>query len=256
MKSYLVLRLDAPFQSYSMGRTERYIKTSLFPTKSAIIGLLGCAFGYPRGDERLVYLCDSLKMAVRVDSYPLNLVDYQTIHGGNIYAQDPKTGQWVRKEKSGHLTIESVLQGKEATASGESAKIVKKEYLMDAIYTVVLEGEESVLKDCVTALNNPKWFYSLGRSNCISSIPLIGNKREEPIQYFESLKDAIQNIPILRRRKNKNETDFLYEMEINFDERKNYPVEAIREYFDSTNNFVAYDYRKRYVIRDSFKLPN
>lgn len=256
MKSYLILRLDAPFQSYSMGRTERYIKTSLFPTKSAIIGLLGCALGYSRGDERLIILCDNLKMAVRIDSYPINLVDYQTIHGGNIYAQDSKTGQWVRKEKSGHLTIESVLQNKEATASGDSAKIVKKEYLMDAIFTVVLEGEEKILKECVDALNNPIWFYSLGRSNCIPSIPLIGNKREEPIQNFESLEEAIQKVPILRRRKNMNEEDFLYEMEVNFDERVNYPIETVREYFDLTNTFVAYDYRKRYVVRNSFKLPN
>ena len=51
------------------------------PTKSGVVGLLGCALG--RGDDDgLRALSESLRMGVRVDRPGTRLTDYHTIGGG------------------------------------------------------------------------------------------------------------------------------------------------------------------------------
>lgn len=47
------LIFSAPLQSWGEDSRWDNRETAASPTKSGVIGMLGCALGYPRGDERL-----------------------------------------------------------------------------------------------------------------------------------------------------------------------------------------------------------
>lgn len=262
-KAYLILRLDSVFSSFSSNRTERLISTSLFPTKSAIIGLLGCALGYPRGDKRLIELCDSLKMAVRIDKKPRKITDFQVIQAQRSIKQHGLLGE-KEKDKDGNIRrdflnalgfagmIEQPSQGKV-----EGKKLVYKEYLTDSIFTVILEGSKNILEECLKGLENPVWMYTYGRNNCIPSVPIVGS--EIPIREdFESLQEALEKVPIFERAKKylRGKDNFLYELEVTDEEKKNYPVNTLIEVYDNTGEYVNYNYRKRYIYRGTVKVKN
>lgn len=179
-KGYMVLHLDGVFQSWGNGGTEKLKVTSPFPTKSAVVGLIACALGYSREDkDKITDLSKSLKMAARMDRNGRKTVDFQIVSGG-------------------HYAVESQLKGGSKLAS--VSKLIDKEYLSDSAFTVVLEGDIDLLERCEQAIRNPKWTYSLGRYNCIPSVPIYGKKGEKVIYTeFESLLDAVSSVPLCVR---------------------------------------------------------
>lgn len=184
-KGYMVLHLDGVFQSWGNGGTEKLKVTSPFPTKSAVIGLIACALGYTREDkDKIADLSKSLRMAVRMDRNGRKTVDFQNVSGG-------------------HYAVVSQLKGGSTLAS--SNKLIDKEYLSDSAFTVVLEGDIVLLEKCEEAIRNPKWTYSLGRYNCVPSLPIYG-KRDEKVIYteFESLIDAVSSVPLCVRADRKS----------------------------------------------------
>lgn len=52
----LILRLDGTLQRWGERARWDFRDTNPIPTKSGVIGMLGCAFGYKRGDKRILEL--------------------------------------------------------------------------------------------------------------------------------------------------------------------------------------------------------
>lgn len=144
------LVLQAPLQSW--GERSRWDSrdSAAMPTKSALIGLLGCCLGLPRGSEKLQVLNNQIYFAVRADNPGRIMTDFHTV-------QAPK-GQKILNS-----------QGK---ARGDTI-ITPKQYLQDATFTVFLWGNSDTLDSCYQALLHPRWVPYLGRRNCIPSVPLI-----------------------------------------------------------------------------------
>ena len=86
----LVLRLDGVLQSWGEHSKWNYRDSAAMPTKSGIVGLLGCALGLSRDDERLTELRSSLQMAVRADRPGIPMVDYQTIRSKKLLNAEGK----------------------------------------------------------------------------------------------------------------------------------------------------------------------
>lgn len=143
------LVFQAPLQSW--GEKSRWDSrdTAAMPTKSGIIGLLGCCLGIPRGSKELQSINHALHIAVRADKPGLVMTDFHTV-------QAP----------AGERMLNS--QGK---PRGETI-LTPKQYLQDAIFSVLIWGEEDTLARCFQALLHPHWTPYLGRRNCVPSRPL------------------------------------------------------------------------------------
>ncbi len=84
MANTLFLALQGPLQSWgarTLGRTRQ----RPFPTKSGIVGLLGCALGWA-DDAQLVDLSASIEVGVRADLPGVLLTDYHTVVSGVLSA--------------------------------------------------------------------------------------------------------------------------------------------------------------------------
>ena len=78
---FLKLCFQGPLQSW--GERSRWDSrdTAAMPTKSAIIGLLGCCLGLERGSEQLTALDAQVHMAVRADKPELSGLRSQCCYG-------------------------------------------------------------------------------------------------------------------------------------------------------------------------------
>ena len=66
-KKLLILRLEGPLQAWGSDSKWDRRDTEAFPTKSGVVGLLGCALGLERNDPELVAMTNAIRMAVRAD---------------------------------------------------------------------------------------------------------------------------------------------------------------------------------------------
>ena len=149
----ITFRLEGVLQSWGDHSKLNYRDTSDFPTKSGVMGLLACAMGLKRDDPKIPAMCSELTMAVRADRKGTIMVDYQNI------------GKTLQSD--GRIT-DRTLQ-------------TWRNYLQDASFFVVLEGEENLLDEIKMSLEQPAWVPYLGRKSCPSNIPIIATKREESI---------------------------------------------------------------------------
>lgn len=149
------------------------------PTKSGVIGLLGCVLGYPRGDERLPQLSESLLMAVRADRPGTMMTDYHTVQGQ-------------------HEKIRNA-EGKPRSSFASNTIVSHRDYLQDACFTVFLTGEPDLLQRCADALVSPVWSPCLGRRCCPPIVPL----QPYLTTAYASLDEAVQQFrwakPVRRR---------------------------------------------------------
>lgn len=166
----LLLRLEAPLQSWGYRSRFNDRDTGTEPTKSAVIGLLCCALGRDRSEP----LDDlrALRMHVRVDRPGTLLTDFQTAGAG-------------------------VFRGSEAYAApksdgskGKMAILMDKHYLQGAVFLVALEGDRALLDTLAAALDDPVWPLSLGRRSCPPASPVRVGVRES------SGLDALRSEPL------------------------------------------------------------
>ena len=162
--SFLVLRIEGVLQSWGTRSRWDIRDSEEAPSKSGIIGMIGCALGYPVGDSGLTELDRNLKMGVRIDHPGKLMTDFHTVIGKKPIA-DGKT----RKE-----TI-----------------ISKRAYLMDASFLVVLEGKKELIESVGKALNDPVWPIYLGRKSCIPSRPVFVEIKTDA----ESLETILKEYP-------------------------------------------------------------
>ncbi len=129
----LLLRLQAPMQSWGISSHFTSRDTTREPTKSGVIGLICAALGRPR-DADISDLA-GLKMGVRVDQEGVLQKDF-------------------------HVAQDVLL------ASGKKTKdteISDRYYLSDAVFLVGLEGPRALLEQIQIALKSPHWTLYLGR---------------------------------------------------------------------------------------------
>ncbi len=160
-KWILLLRLEAPLQSYGERAKWDFRDTAYFPTKSGVIGMLACAMGLRRGSSDIISLTENLEVNVRADIPGNIIIDFHTIKAVFINAKgELRTAAGVKK--------------------GEPSVVIsKRQYIEDASFLVAVCGDYALLERCREALLDPVWPPFLGRKSCIPTRPV-----------FEALTDA------------------------------------------------------------------
>ena len=151
----LFLRLEGPLQSWGGRTIGRFRRTESVPTKSGVLGLLGAALGLSRQqlNARLEEL-NQLTMSVRVDRAGHIEEDYQTVGA-----------------KVGVLAANGVI--KETAGTGEVEAIISpREFLIDASFLVLLQGDSRLIEKLSAALQVPQWPLFLGRKRCVPGVPV------------------------------------------------------------------------------------
>lgn len=159
MPNYLIIRLQGVMQSWGKHSYEDYRPSELFPTRSALTGLLAACLGIDRNNTPALSNLDaSYTYTARQDKrlYPVQRIfDYHTV-GESIKA----TGA-IRTDP-----IQSY-----------------REYLYDAHFTVALTLKPNAywtLEKLQTALRKPVFTPYLGRKSCPITAPLDGGVTEAP----------------------------------------------------------------------------
>jgi CRISPR system Cascade subunit CasD len=175
-RSVLLLWLQGPMQSWGTRSRWDVRDTGLEPTKSGVIGLLGCALGLERGDQELQKLDREISFGVRVDLPGVVSTDYQTVTGYH------RTAAGEYKHSGG--TSKSF--GK-ANEHQESTIVSPRDYLHDAVFLVALQASQNRIIALERALRMPRWPLYLGRKSCPTCGPLIDQNAE----CFSDLRAAL-----------------------------------------------------------------
>lgn len=163
-KSYMLLWLEAPMQSW--GHESRFgRRESLnFPTKSGVMGLICCARG--AGGEQKEWLAKWLDLDMQVETFllkgggcgdtlsPQILRDFHMV-GSGYNDKDEWERLLIPKRNDGGKSI------------GGGAKITYRQYLQDVAFAVVMEmPSHDVAADVEKSLKAPVWDLFLGRKSC------------------------------------------------------------------------------------------
>lgn len=183
--NYLVFRLYGAMASWGEIAVGENRHTASYPSKSAIIGLLGAALGIKRDDEEKQQLLQQgYSLAVEVFSTGYFLRDYHT-------TQVPdSTGKFIYRTRRDELVL-----GKERLGTILSSR----EYRSDAFALIAIRALNTapyslaVIKD---HLLKPKFHLYLGRKSCPLAAPLHPQLISEQQNYFAALKNY-QHKPML-----------------------------------------------------------
>jgi CRISPR system Cascade subunit CasD len=184
-KPVLLLRLEGVWQSWGERSRWDVRDTGTEPTKSGVVGLLGCALGYPMRDPRLETELDAgLRFGVRVESPGRVVQDYQTVTDFLPTAE----GSY---RHSGVATAKSLAKLRNDPQVTPATIISPRYYLEDASFLVALEGQDGfqgLLEKCKLALEDPKWPIFLGRKACVPTRPVL----DALTDCYEGLEDALR----------------------------------------------------------------
>lgn len=185
-KSVLLLRLEGPLQSWGSRSRWDVRDTSPEPTKSGVIGLLGCALGLRRGDGRLEELDKTLRFGVRVEHAGRRMVDYQTVTDFLPMAM----GGFKGRGTSGKF-----LSDLQSSADATPSTIISpRAYLEDAAFLAGLEAwddSSGLLQECAQALQRPYWPLFLGRKACAPTRPILDCLAHD----YAGVEDALSRYP-------------------------------------------------------------
>lgn len=186
-KPILLLRLEGPLQSWGSRSRWDVRDTASEPTKSGIIGLLGCALGYPIQDARLEVLDAALRFGVRIEHPGRMLIDYQTITDFLPSAD----GRFKHSGAAMGVSIDKLRRDPSAQATTIQSP---RTYIEDGAFLVALEATdhcEQLLEACVSGIQQPRWPLFLGRKACIPTRPIF----ESFTDTYENVEDALQRHP-------------------------------------------------------------
>ncbi len=170
---FLAIRLEGPLQSWGFDGQFNHRHTGLMPTKSAIAGMCCAAMGYSRGSSKeREFLSSFMQVKMTAIAIPKNgmkdlsamrIIDYHTVGGG----YNP-----ISVSERGHIAV-NAQDGKSRVKHGQSvAVITHRQYLVDALFGVVLKGPEVTMRSIAEGLRDPVWGLWLGRKCCIPSTPI------------------------------------------------------------------------------------
>ena len=155
--AYLALLLDGPLQSWGFASRFQRRTTGMHPTKSGVIGLICAAMGLAKGsreeDELLPTLAE-LKMTT--------IAIPRTVERASSRLP-------VRRLEDFHTVLDT---RRASGAMNKDAVITHRQYLLDARFGVILEGNRTLLENVAAALQDPRWGVWLGRKSCIPAEPI------------------------------------------------------------------------------------
>jgi CRISPR system Cascade subunit CasD len=174
----LLLRLNAPLQSWGTSSTFNTRDTGYYPSKSGVIGMVASALGYDRNvDKKLLEELSGLKFGIRIDNRGILINDYQVTE--------------IKEYEFGKNRSEM---------KNYNSNISNRRYLSDATFLVGLESEDrQLIEKLFNAVKNPKFALFLGRRSCPPSFPLVLGVKEE------NLYDALYNMEWLLPKKRQYE---------------------------------------------------
>jgi len=142
----LALMLDAPLQSWGAATRFEHLTTEPHPTKSGLIGLICAALGLAKGSA------EETTMLPQLTALHLTTITIPLAHGTLQYLND----------------YHAILDTRRADGSlNNDTVITRREYLVEARFGVILEGNRTILDRVRTSLLNPRWGVWFGRKNCI-----------------------------------------------------------------------------------------
>lgn len=147
----LTITLEAPLASWSDGPVLQHRTTGDRPTRSAILGLIGCCMGI-----RDLSPLESLTITVDAAEHSDRLQDFHTVRGGITY-----------------------------DGGSDRAIVTTRHYLQQYSATVTLYGASDLLTQIAAALRQPKWLPYLGRNACPLSRPMINTSNPKPPAFAE-----------------------------------------------------------------------
>lgn len=191
---YLVMRLYAPLSSWGAVAIGEERPTNDYPTRGAILGLLGAALGIERCDQKqLQALADSIGMASKTYSRGTILRDYHTIQTTAV-----AKGQrfHTRKQELQSAKLETILSSRDYREDG---------LWMVAIWLKQDNHEYGFdLPALQQALTYPKFILYLGRKSCPLAMPLLPS-----IVTTTSIKQALDTpINSLLSNQNNDKPDY------------------------------------------------
>lgn len=168
--AFLALRFIGPFQSWGFDSQYNRRNTGLMPTKSAVAGICCAALGLPRGSDREKTFLESFwNVRMTVIAIPRKVA---------------KKELPVRRLQDYH----TVQNTRRATGTiNNDCVLTHRQYLTDASFGVLLEGDNAFLTQIADALADPVWGVWLGRKACIPAAPVLAGLREswdEALQLF------------------------------------------------------------------------
>lgn len=160
--AYLSLLLDGPLQSWGFASRFQRRTTGLHPTKSGVLGLICAAMGLAKGSQEEQGTLPALA-ALKMTSVSVprpgpygtaaelpvrRLDDYHTVLGTRL--------AYLKKNRVNPNTVET-----------------RRQYLLDARFGIILQGDRALLERVAAALQDPTWGVWLGRKSCIPSAPVL-----------------------------------------------------------------------------------
>jgi CRISPR system Cascade subunit CasD len=227
----LFLRLEGPLQAWGDQESKFVVRrTAEAPTKSGVIGMLCAALGVSRSEAAAEWLpkLGDLRMGVRIDAPGFRWWDYHTVGAG--------------------------MQMRIAEGEGETkpgAMLTRREYLCDASFLVVLQGEPGLIDELDAAMRTPEWTLYLGRKSCPPSRPLL----EHPAGDFPDLGSALKSVPWrprLREDKQPETVDCLLDWEPTPSQLEA-PADVLI-WYDVPLTFEPPAHRPRFVIRRQLRV--
>lgn len=159
--AYLALLLDAPLQSWGSESRFQRRTTGLHPTKSGVIGMICAAMGLAKGSAEEQALLPRLA-ATRMTSIAISRMRQNAWSGA------------TEELPVGRLEdFHTVLGTQRASGSPNTDPVVtRRQYLTEALFGVLLEGDQALLERVDAALRDPAWGVWLGRKSCIPAQPI------------------------------------------------------------------------------------
>lgn len=173
MQNFLILKLQGALQAWGTHTYEDYRPSNIFPTRSAVVGLIGACIGIDRDDVKARQsLNSSFSLTVRADVRnglrQVRITDFHT-----------------------------VLEARKVSGKPRNDAIVsEREYLCDAEFTLALAfypDAEYSLERVKDALAKPKYTPFLGRRSCPIQRPLL-LPEEQSVVVSENPEDALKKI--------------------------------------------------------------
>lgn len=133
----ILLKFSGPLQSWGSSSHFQTRRTDLYPSKSAVIGMIAAACGYRRDDDENIRKLNQLHFAVRVDQ------------PGEI-AKDYQTAQRFREDKK--------------RPDPKDTYVTQRYYLEDALFIVAVGHEDDDwIDEIAEALQYPYFPLYMGR---------------------------------------------------------------------------------------------
>ncbi|MDE9444230.1 type I-E CRISPR-associated protein Cas5/CasD [Xenorhabdus bovienii] len=167
MQTYLVFRLYGVLASWGVEAVGESRPTSLHPTRSAILGLLGAALGIRRDDEmRLAELQQSVNIAIKQIVAGSLMRDY---HTSQVPSQNNKQQHLTRKSELSESELNTILSS--------------RDYRSDGLWIIAISLTDQAHLTLTTlrdALLKPVFTLSLGRKSCPLCIPMMPQITQSP----------------------------------------------------------------------------